>query len=100
MARTHRSHEEATIEMFQKDPAFAAEYLNAILVDGDETDLMLALRTLSKAFGGLQEVARNAEINANTIYRTLSEKGNPEIKTLSAILKAMGMRVAIQPIQH
>ena len=100
MARTHRSHEEATIEMFRKDPAFAAEYLNAILVDGDETDLMLALRTLSKAFGGLQEVARNAEINANTIYRTLSEKGNPEIKTLSAILKAMGMRLAIQPIQH
>ena len=100
MARTHRSHEEATIEMFRKDPAFAAEYFNAILVDGDETDLMLALRTLSKAFGGLQEVARNAEINANTIYRTLSEKGNPEIKTLSAILKAMGMRLAIQPIQH
>ena len=100
MARTHRSHEEATIEMFRKDPAFAAEYLNAILDDGDETDLMLALRTLSKAFGGLQEVARNAEINANTIYRTLSEKGNPEIKTLSAILKAMGMRLAIQPIQH
>ena len=100
MARTHRSHEEATIEMFREDPAFAAEYLNAILVDGDETDLMLALRTLSKAFGGLQEVARNAEINANTIYRTLSEKGNPEIKTLSAILMAMGMRLAIQPIQH
>jgi probable addiction module antidote protein len=86
--------------MFRKDPAFAAEYLNAILDEGDETDLMLALRTLSKAFGGLQEVARNAEINANTIYRTLSEKGNPEIKTLSAILKAMGMRLAIQPIQH
>ena len=100
MARPQRSHEEATIEMFRKDPVFAAEYLNAILVDGDETDLMLALRTLSKAFGGLQEVARNAEINANTIYRTLSEKGNPEIKTLSAILKAMGMRLAIQPIQH
>ena len=53
MARTHRSHEEATIEMFRKDPAFAAEYLNAILVDGDETDLVLALRTLSKAICSL-----------------------------------------------
>lgn len=85
--------------MFRHDPALAAEYLNAVLDDGDETDLMLALRTLTKAFGGLQEVARSAEINTNTIYRTLSEKGNPELKTLSAILRTMGMRLAIQPIQ-
>jgi len=34
------------------------------------------------------------------LYRTLSEKGNPELKTLSAILKAMGMRLAIQPLNH
>lgn len=47
MAKTHRSHEEATVEMFRKDPALAADYLNAVPEDGDETDLMLALRTLS-----------------------------------------------------
>lgn len=98
MAKTHRAHEDATIEMFRKDPQLAAEYLNAILEDGDETDLMLALRTLSKAFGGVQEVARRAEVNAQTLYRTLSEKGNPELKTLTAILKAMGMRLAVQPL--
>ena len=50
MAKTHRAHEDATIEMFREDPQLAAEYLNAILEDGDEVDLMLALRTLSKAF--------------------------------------------------
>ena len=66
----------------------------------NETDLMLALRTLSKAFGGVQEVARQADVNAHTLYRTLSERGNPELKTLSAILKAMGMRLAIQPLNH
>jgi probable addiction module antidote protein len=100
MAKTHRTHEEATVEMFRKDPELAADYLNSILEDGDETDLMLALRTLSKAFGGVQEVARQADVNAHTLYRTLSEKGNPELKTLSAILKAMGMRLAIQPLSH
>ena len=71
-----------------------------VLEDGDETDLMLALRALSKAFGGVQEVARQADVNAHTLYRTLSEKGNPELRTLSAILKAMGMRLAIQPLSH
>ena len=100
MAKVHRTHEEASVEMFRRDPDLAAEYLNSVLIDGDETDLMLALRTLSKAFGGIQEVARQAEVNAHTLYRTLSEQGNPELKTLSAILKAMGMRLAVQPIQQ
>lgn len=86
--------------MFRADPELAADYLNSVLEDGDETDLMLALRDISKAFGGVQEVARQAELNAHTIYRTLSEQGNPELKTLSAILKAMGMRLAIQPLFH
>lgn len=98
MAKTYRSHEEATIEMFRNDPELAAEYLNSVLFDGDEADLMLALRSLSKAFGGVQEIARQADVNAHTLYRTLSERGNPELKTLSAILKAMGMRLAVQPI--
>ena len=39
-----RSHEEATVESFRGDPAFAAEYLNAILEDGDQDEFMLALR--------------------------------------------------------
>lgn len=100
MAKTHRAHDEATVEMFRADPDLAAEYLNSVLADGDETDLMLALRSLSKAFGGDQEVARQAEVNAHTLYRTLSEQGNPELKTLSAILRTMGMKLAVQPLHH
>lgn len=100
MAKTHRTHEEASLEMFRNDPELAADYLNSVLADGDESDLMLAIRSLSKAYGGVQEIARHAEVNAHTLYRTLSEHGNPELKTLSSILRAMGMRLAVQPIQH
>ena len=100
MAKTHRTHEAATIEMFQRDPELAAEYLNSVIADGDESDLMLALRSLSKAFGGMQEVARETEVNAHTLYRTLSEQGNPELKTLSSILRAMGMHLAVEPFNH
>jgi len=32
-------------------------------------------------------------------YRTLSPQGNPELRSLNAILKAMGMRLAVQPIE-
>lgn len=52
MKKAHRSHDEATSAMFRNDPALAAEYLNDVLATGDEVDLMLALRALSKAFWG------------------------------------------------
>jgi probable addiction module antidote protein len=93
-----RSHEDATIERFQKDPALAAEYLDAILQDGDEGELLQALQRLSKAFGGVGEIANRAELNAKSLYRALSSQGNPEMKTLVAILKAMGMRLSVKPI--
>jgi len=43
-----RSHEDATVESFRKNPEFAAEYLNSILEDGDQEELMLALRRIPK----------------------------------------------------
>ncbi len=94
-----RSHEEATVESFRKDPRFAAEYLNSILEDGDQKELMLALRRMSKAFGGVSELAKEAKLNVNTLYRTLSPKGNPELKSLRALLKAMGMQLTVRPLQ-
>ncbi len=93
-----RSHEAATVESFRNHPKLAAEYLNAVLQDGDQEELMLALRRLSEAHGGVVQVAAGAKLNATTLYRTLSPKGNPELKSFKALLKAMGMRLAVQPI--
>ena len=98
MARASRPHEEAKIESFRKDPAYAAEYLNAVLEDGNQEEVMVTLRQLAQAFGGVAALAEKTELNATTLYRTLSPQGNPEMKSLIAILKAMGMRLAVQPI--
>ena len=95
-----RSHEAATIESFRKDPKFAAEYLNAILEDGDQKELMVALRYIATAFGGVPKLAQQTALNATTLYRTLSPQGNPELKSLRALLKAMGMRLSVEPIKH
>jgi DNA-binding phage protein len=99
MDKTHRTHDEAFMEMFRHDPTLATDYLNDVLATGDEVDLLLALRYLSEAFGGVQEVARRADANPNTMYRTLSKRGNPSVKTLRAILGSMGLRLAVQPIK-
>jgi probable addiction module antidote protein len=94
----YRTHESATIESFRKDPRFAAEYLNAVLAEGDQEELLVALRYMAEAFGGVPSLAARAQLNATTLYRTLSPKGNPELKSLTALLNAMGMRLAVQPI--
>src|SRR5688572_14348107 len=97
--KSYRSHEEATVERFRRDPELAATYLDAILEDGDERELLHALQQLAKAFGGVSEIADRTKLNAKSLYRTLSPKGNPEMKTLVAILKAMGMRLSVRPIE-
>lgn len=50
--KPYRSHDEATAEMFRRDPAFAAEYLNHILEKGDQTDFTLVLRHICDQFKG------------------------------------------------
>lgn len=97
MTKPYRSHAEATAEMFRRDPDFAADYLDSLLADGDQADLMLALRHMADAFGGVPKIAEQAQLNPTTLYRTLSRSGNPELRSLSAILGAMGLRIAIQP---
>jgi probable addiction module antidote protein len=95
-----RAHDEAKIESFRKDPGYAAEYLNTVLEDGDQEELLETLRYMAQAFGGVTKLAEDAELNVTTLYRTLSRKGNPELKSLTAILKAMGMRLAVQPLDQ
>lgn len=93
-----RPHDEAMAELYREDLGLAVEMLNSILSDGDQDELMVALRQMAKAFGGVQKVAATAHLNPTQLYRTLSPTGNPALSSLSAILKALGLRLAVQPI--
>ncbi|MDB5885065.1 MAG: putative transcriptional regulator [Polaromonas sp.] len=86
-------------EMYREDPAYAAQLLSSILEDGDQAELLTVLRQMTKAFGGVQTIAEQAHLNPTQLYRTLSPEGNPALSSFSAILKAMGMRLAVQPLQ-
>lgn len=94
-----RAHDEAMAELLRDDPDYAVQLLNSILEDGDQSELLIALRQMTKAFGGVQAVAETANLSATQLYRTLSPTGNPVLSNLSAILKAMGLRLAVQPVQ-
>ena len=93
-----RSHDDAMAEMFRDDPEYAVQLLNSILEDGDQGELLITLRQLTKAFGGVQTVAETAKLSPTQLYRTLSPDGNPVLSSFSAILKAMGLRLAVHSV--
>jgi probable addiction module antidote protein len=94
-----RAHDDAMAQVYRDDPSYAAQLLSSILEDGDQAELLNVLRQMTKAFGGVQTIAEQAHLNPTQLYRTLSAEGNPALSSFSAILKAMGMRLAVQPMQ-
>ena len=76
---------------------FAAEFLNAASEDDDPKTYLTALRKVVEARGGMASIADRTNLSRETLYRTLSSRGNPTIKTLHAVLKATGLRFAVSP---
>jgi len=90
--------DEMMIQSLRKDPAYAVDLLNALLQEGAEEELRIMLRHLCKAFGGVHAVAAQAQLNGSSLYRALSAQGNPQVSTLSAVLRTLGLRLAVQPL--
>jgi probable addiction module antidote protein len=94
------SHDEAMIEELRQNPDFAAEYLKAALEDDDEPQvLLIALRRLAEARGGVAKIAKAAGIERESLYRALSPRGNPRLSTLQAVTKELGLKLTVEAHQ-
>ena len=93
-----RPHDDAVVELLRADPAFANEYLAVALEEaqepGGQAALLAALRHIAEA-QGMGTVAERAGMPRESLYRALSPRGNPTIKTLLAVLKAAGLHLSI-----
>ena len=95
--RASIAHNEATVRGLRDDPEFAAEYLRAALEDSDEPSVLLvALRRVAEARGGIAKVAKAAGVERESLYRALSVRGNPRLSTLVAVAKAVGLRLTVE----
>jgi probable addiction module antidote protein len=70
-----------------------------MLSEGDPRAMPTALRTVADAVGGIAALADKTGLSRETLYRTLSKKGNPRLDTLAAILAAYGLRLSVRPSQ-
>jgi probable addiction module antidote protein len=78
-----------------KDPKEAAEYLNAALEENEPELFLLALRHVAEAHG-IKKLAEDTHLNRESMYRMLSEQGNPQLSSLTAIFKKIGLRLAVE----
>jgi probable addiction module antidote protein len=87
------------VELLRSDRQLATEYLKAAFESLDDPDnrgaSLLMLRALAEAYGGIGAIAAQAGISRESLYRALSPKGNPTLKTLVAVINTMGLRLSV-----
>jgi len=92
-ARDYREH----LDQVLRNDEEAVAYLNAALAEDDPETFLLALRDVARAReGGLAALAETARVNREHLYRMLSENGNPELRSLEALLDALGFRLSVE----
>ena len=84
-----------------KDHDEAVAYLNAAIEEAESGEedaqqaILLALRNVVEANGGFAAVADKADLGRESLYKTLSPKGNPHLKTLTALFHALGLGMRV-----
>jgi len=89
------SHRKRVVEELRADPELAQEYVRAAMEDDDPGTLLIALRNVAEARGGMAKIAKESGVTRESLYRALSKRGNPRLSTLAAVLKAAGLKLSV-----
>jgi len=91
------SYRDALLESLA-DPVEAKHYLRAVLEDNPD-GFLKALRNVAQA-NEMKKVADAAGIKRESLYRVLSDNGNPTLETLRSVLGALGLRISIESVEE
>ena len=83
---------------FLRNPALAAQYLNACLEEEDDAGFRAAILDVVNANGGMTAMTTRAQLNRPSAYKALSPDGNPSLTTAGAMLRALGLGITVQPV--
>lgn len=74
-----------------------AEYLNTILEEGDDTEIVTAIGHIAKAIG-MTKIAEETGLSRPSLYKALSDGAKPQFSTIMKVLKAVGGQIRVNPI--
>ena len=73
-----------------------AEYLNTVLEEGNDSDIIVAIGTIAKAIG-MTKIAEQTGLSRPSLYKALSEGAKPQFATIMKVLKAVGGQLHVNP---
>ena len=74
-----------------------AEYLNTVLEEGDNDEIITAIGHIAKAIG-MTKIAEETGLSRPSLYKALSDGAKPQFSTILKVLRAIGGQVKINPI--
>ncbi len=93
MTKASRPYKQELLKALQ-DPEEAVEYLNVALEENSNEVFLIALRNVAEAHG-IARLAKESDLNRESMYRMLSKQGNPQLSSLTAILDHLGLKLSI-----
>ena len=74
-----------------------AEYLNAVLAEGSDTEVIAAIGHIAKSIG-MTKIAQETGLSRPSLYKALSEGSKPQFDTIMKVLRAVGGQLQINPM--
>ena len=73
-----------------------AEYLNSVLEEGDNNDIITAIGHIAKAIG-MSQISKETGLSRPSLYKALSDGAKPQFATIMKILKVSGGQIQVTP---
>ncbi len=93
---------ECFIEDLKNNPRDQEIYLKLALEEYEQEknpeNFLLALRTIAVAKGGMSDLAKKTKLNRESLYKSLSAKGNPSFLTVDSVLNCLGFRLEVRSV--
>ncbi len=77
-------------------PEMISEYLNAVLAEGNDSNLIVALRNIARSIG-MAKIASETGMSRTSLYKALSDRSKPQFETIMKVLRAIGGQIQIKP---
>ena len=74
-----------------------AEYLNTVIEEGNDSDIIVAIGNIAKTIG-MTKIAEETGLSRPSLYKALSEGAKPQFTTIMKVLRAVGGQIQINPI--
>ena len=74
-----------------------AEYLNSVLAEGNDSDMIIAIGHIAKSIG-MTKIANETGLSRPSLYKALSDGSKPQFETLMKVLRAIGGQIQINPV--